>query len=275
MQADLTHESELETPAHSAFGLTSLLGVEFACLTETQAVEWVCDRASSGVGAFVVTANLDHLRRCCVDPEYRTLVEESDLVVADGMPLIWASRVQGAPLLPERVAGSSMTIALCAQAASRGLSVYLLGGDEGVAEEAAATLIDKHPDIRIAGFHCPPFGFEKDESEMELIRSKLAEAKPDLILVALGSPKQEKLIRAIRGTCPEACWMGVGISLSFITGDVVRAPKWVQRAGLEWLHRLIQEPRRLFKRYIVQGIPWGLRLLAHAARKRLRPDRIA
>lgn len=275
MQADLTHESELRAPAQASFEQTSLFGVDFACLTETQAIEWVCDRASSGTGAFVVTANLDHLRRCCVDPEYRTLVEESDLVVADGMPLIWASRVQGAPLLPERVAGSSMTIALCAQAASRGLSVYLLGGDEGVAEEAAATLIDKHPDIRIAGFHCPPFGFEKDESEMELIRSKLAEAKPDLILVALGSPKQEKLIRAIRGTCPEACWMGVGISLSFITGDVVRAPKWVQRAGLEWLHRLIQEPRRLFKRYIVQGIPWGLRLLAHAARKRLRPDRIA
>ncbi|MFG0244493.1 MAG: WecB/TagA/CpsF family glycosyltransferase [Phycisphaerales bacterium JB052] len=269
------HDTELGTPIQTPFEQASLFGVDFACLSEAQAVEWVCDRAASQSGAFVVTANLDHLRRCCVEPEYRKLVEESDLVVADGMPLIWASRVQGAPLLPERVAGSSMTIALCEQAAARGLSVYLLGGDEGVAEQAAATLIDKHPEIRIAGFHCPPFGFEKDESEMELIRSKLAEVKPDLILVALGSPKQEKLIQAIRATCPHACWMGVGISLSFITGDVVRAPKWVQRSGFEWLHRLVQEPRRLFKRYIVQGIPWGLRLLAHAAMKRIRPNRIA
>lgn len=252
------------------FSMVGLLGIEFACITEKQSIDWICERAKEGSGAFVVTANLDHLRRCCVDPDYRALVENADLVVADGMPLIWASQIKGAPILPERVAGSSMTIGLCEQAAARGLSVYLLGGDEGVASRAAEQLKKKHPDIQIAGHHCPPFGFENNEAEMDIIRGKLSTASPSIVLVALGSPKQEKLIRQIRDICPGSCWIGVGISLSFITGDVVRAPLWVQKAGIEWLHRLIQEPRRLFKRYVIQGIPWGIRLLAHAAAARLR-----
>jgi len=270
MPAELITESSTDSAHSTEFEHTSLFRVSIACVTQLQTVDWVCDRAKRKLGAFVVTANLDHLRRCCVDPSYRQLVESSDLVVADGMPLIWASRVQGAPLLPERVAGSSMTTALCEQAAEQGLSVYLLGGDEGIAEQAAAKLVEQHPAMRIAGFHCPPFGFERDDGEMQAIRTKLSDANPDLILVALGSPKQEKLIHSIRETCPNACWLGVGISLSFITGDVVRAPLWVQRIGLEWAHRLVQEPRRLFKRYILQGIPWGLRLIAHAVMKRLR-----
>ncbi len=268
MQAEASHMIRSDQGS-LAFAQTELFGIVFDCVTEAQAVDWVCDHAADKRGGFIVTANLDHLRRCCVDDSYRQLVEEADLVVADGMPLIWASRLQGPPLLPERVAGSSMTIALCAQAAAKGLSVYLLGGDEGVAAQAAATLLEQHPSIRIAGTHCPPFGFERDEDQLSTIRSQLREARPDLVLVALGSPKQEKLIRSIREVCPQACWIGVGISLSFITGDVVRAPLWVQRAGLEWMHRLIQEPRRLFRRYVIQGIPWGLRLLAHSAKVRL------
>lgn len=268
-----TLEMKHDAPQTAAFDSMCLFGVEFACITERQSVEWVCDRAASGQGAFIVTANLDHLRRCCVEPEYRELVNDADLVVADGMPLIWASRVQGPPLLPERVAGSSMTISLCEQAAKRGLSIYLLGGDEGIAERAAEVLLRRHPGIQIAGYHCPPFGFEKSEGEMSSIRDGLTAASPDIVLVALGSPKQEKLIRDIRSVCPNAGWIGVGISLSFITGDVVRAPVWVQRAGIEWLHRLVQEPRRLFRRYVIQGIPWGLRLMAHSAKARLKKTR--
>lgn len=260
-------------PENFSNATVTLLGVELACVTESNCVRWICGRASSGQGAFIVTANLDHLRRCCVDQGYREIVGEADLVVADGMPLIWASRLQGAPLLPERVAGSSITVQLCAEAASRGLSVYLLGGDEGVAARAAEQLKETHPEIQIAGLHCPPFGFEHDPAEMTKIRDMLAAASPHLVLVALGSPKQERLIRDIRGVCPNACWIGVGISLSFLIGDVTRAPIWVQNAGLEWLHRLIQEPRRLFKRYIVHGIPWGIWLMGYSAKARLKKAR--
>lgn len=261
-------ESVQRSTDHSSPSHTTLMGVPFACITEEQAVDWICDRAKHARGAFIVTANLDHLRRCSMDDAYRALVDHADLVVADGMPLIWASRLQGPPVLPERVAGSSMTIALCRQAAHHGLSVFLLGGDEGVAERAAAKLKEQHPTIRIAGHHCPPFGFEHDEGEMDRIRATISDAKADIILVALGSPKQEKLIRDIREISPHSCWIGVGISLSFITGDVARAPLWIQKAGLEWIHRLVQEPRRLFRRYVIQGIPWGIRLLACSAKAR-------
>ncbi|MAO19906.1 MAG: glycosyltransferase [Phycisphaerae bacterium] len=267
------HEMVLDTSYAEKYDTVSLFGVRFACITESQSVDWICDRAESAHGAFIVTANLDHLRRCCVDPSYRAIVEDANLVVADGMPLIWASKIQGAPLLPERVAGSSMTISLCEIAASRGLSIYLLGGDEGVAERAAGVLRERYPKIQVAGYHCPPFGFEKSKEQIDVIRDGLASTSPDIVLVALGSPKQEKLIHEMRSVCPKACWIGVGISLSFITGDVVRAPEWVQKAGIEWLHRLIQEPKRLFRRYVIQGIPWGLRLMAHSTKARMKKTR--
>ena len=250
--------SEDRDPNHP---ITTLMGVEIDCVTLQESILWVCEQAQSGTGGFVVTVNLDHLRRCKLDPSYMNLVKDADLVVADGMPLVWASRVQGEPLVPERVAGSTMTVLLCEEAAKRGLSIYLLGGDEGVAERAAETLRQKYPAIEIAGYHCPPFGFEQSTDEMTKIRDGLIAASPDIVLVALGSPKQERLIQNIRSICPQACWLGVGISLSFLTGDVVRAPGWMQRFGLEWVHRLIQEPKRLFKRYIIHGIPWGVRLM--------------
>ncbi len=266
---EMTHKVQQSV----VYDTVPLFGVQFACVTESQSVDWVCDRAASGQGAFIVTANLDHLRRCRVDPGYRELVDDADLVVADGMPLIWASKVQGPPLLPERVAGSSMTISLCERASARGLSIYLLGGDEGVAERASEVLKKRYPGIQIAGYYCPPFGFEKNAQHMDTIRDSLTAASPDIVFVALGSPKQEKLIREIRSVCPNACWIGVGISLSFITGDVARAPEWVQKAGIEWLHRLIQEPKRLFRRYIIQGIPWGIRLMGHSVKARMKKSR--
>lgn len=239
-----------------------LLGVAFDCVTEDEAVDWICSRSASGQGGFIVTANLDHLRRCRTDPTYANLVAMADLVVADGMPLIWASRLRGKPSLPERVAGSTLVLRLCAAAAHRNIQIFLLGGDPSVAERAACKLLKEYPQLVIAGAHCPPFGFENDLQKMSDIKSALSEVNPGIILVALGSPKQERLIEEIRHLHPAACWIGVGISLSFVAGDVARAPIWMQNCGLEWAHRLGQEPRRLFARYILHGIPWGLKLLS-------------
>jgi N-acetylglucosaminyldiphosphoundecaprenol N-acetyl-beta-D-mannosaminyltransferase len=246
-----------------------LLGVAFDCVTEEEAVNWICSRSESGQGGFIVTANLDHLRRCRIDPTYAQMVANADLVVADGMPLIWASRLRGKPDLPERVAGSTLVLQLCAAAAHRNISIFLLGGDPGVAERAASVLVQKHPQLVIAGTHCPPFGYEKDSKNMSDIQAALAGSHPGILLVALGSPKQEKLINEVRHIHPGACWIGVGISLSFVTGDVTRAPIWMQQCGMEWVHRLAQEPRRLFARYILHGIPWGLRLLSMSIVDRL------
>ena len=180
----------------------------------------------------------------------------------------WASRVAGTPL-PERVPGSDLVLTLPEAAAEAGLSVFLLGGNPGVADAAAARLQAMYPRLGEVGFYCPPFGFEDDPEELSRIRSTLRAARPDLVLVGLGFPKQERVIRALRPELPGAWFVGVGISLSFIAGDQPRAPVILQRVGLEWIHRLWHEPRRLFRRYVVHGIPFSTRLFGWALKRRL------
>ena len=247
----------------------SLLGIPLHAVTEQQTIEHILAALDAGRGGWVVTPNLDHLRRLRRDAEFRELCMEADLRVADGMPLIWASRLQGTPL-PERVAGSALIWSLTAAAASAGRSVYLLGGEPGTADAAATVLARHAPGLRIAGTLCPPVGFEHDPVRLEEMTSELASASPDIIYVALGSPKQERLIQRLRPVVPGAWWLGVGISFSFVAGQVRRAPPWMQRLGLEWVHRLAQEPRRLAHRYLVQGLPFAGQLMVAAALHRLR-----
>ncbi len=239
-------------------------GVRLHAVRESECIAHVLSELGTGRGGVVVTPNLDHLRRCVRDLHFGALVAEADLVVADGMPLVWASRLQGTPL-PERVAGSNLISTLSAAAAAAGRSVFLLGGAEGTAQGAADVLRQRHPDIRIVGTYCPRLGFEKHPRQMAEISQLLTAAAPDIVFVALGSPKQEHLIAKLRPSLPGAWWLGVGVSFSFLTGNVHRAPTWMQRAGVEWAHRLWQEPRRLFKRYIVHGLPFAASLLGRAA----------
>lgn len=236
-------------------------------VTEARTVELAIASLRAGRGGWVVTHNLDHLRLLRRDARFRTVCDQASLRVADGMPLIWASRLAGTPL-PQRVAGSSLISSLSAAAAREGLSVFLLGGDPGAAEGAAAVLRGRHPDLRCAGTLCPPFGFEHDAAMMAEIRRVLAEARPDIVYVALGAPKQEIVIAMLRDAVPRAWWLGVGISFSFLCGQVRRAPQWMQKVGLEWLHRLCQEPRKLGKRYLLQGIPFAVELFMGSARRR-------
>jgi len=243
----------------------------FDAVDQRGAERVILDGLRSGQGGMVVTANLDHLRRYGHDAGYASIADRAELVVADGMPIIWASRLQGTPL-PERVAGSSMVMPLSRAAGQAGLSVYLLGGSPGVAERAAGVLERSCPGLRIAGWACPPVGFEDDAAQMERLESELARSGADLVFVALGSPKQERVIAAFRerGVLENAWWLGVGVSLSLLTGDVRRAPEWMQRAGLEWLHRMIQEPGRLARRYLIDGLPFAARLWMGAAIRRTR-----
>ncbi|HEX8524680.1 MAG TPA: WecB/TagA/CpsF family glycosyltransferase [Tepidisphaeraceae bacterium] len=241
-----------------------LLGVQLHAITEQIAINYILNELDAGSGGVVVTPNLDHLRRCTRDLSFGALVAEADLVVPDGMPLIWASRLQGTPL-PQRVAGSDLISSLSVAAAKRGRSIFLLGGAPGTAEAAAKILQFGEPSLKVAGHYCPSFGFEKNDNEIGKIINMLASAQPDIIFVALGSPKQEYLIQRIRKFLPNAWWLGVGVSFSFLCGDVKRAPRWMQTSGLEWIHRFAQEPRRLFHRYIVVGVPFGTRLIARAA----------
>ena len=222
-------------------------------LTFTQSVECMIALAQAPRRAYVVTANVDHLVRFAREPSLRSLYHDADLVVADGMPVIWASRFLG-KRLPERVAGSDLFPALSARAADEGLSIYLLGGAPGTAERASTILRERHPTLRVAGTYCPDFGFEKDAEECRRIADRIRESQADILFVGLGAPKQELWIAQYRELAGAKLSIGVGISFSFLCGDVVRAPRWMQRCGLEWLHRLVQEPGRLWKRYLVEDM---------------------
>jgi N-acetylglucosaminyldiphosphoundecaprenol N-acetyl-beta-D-mannosaminyltransferase len=251
------------SPAVGGLPLIRLMGVDFAVTTEAEITDLFVDSAVAGQGSWVVTANLDHLRRFACEPDTRALIEEADVVVPDGMPIVVASRLAGIPL-PERIAGSSMVLPIACRAAERGASIFLLGGEPGIAERARDRMLDAAPDLRVAGVHCPPHGFEHDADQLDAIERMLVESAPDIVLLAFSFPKTDALIRRLRPVLPKASLMGVGIAFSFLAGDRRRAPAWMRRTGTEWLHRLVSEPSRLWRRYLLQGLPFAARLLAAA-----------
>ncbi len=244
-------------------------GVPFAKLRMKEVVDLIIHRHSQGYGGWVVTPNIDILHRLGTDASFRALVSsESTVFTADGAPIIWLSRLLGTPL-PERVTGSDIFVELVSEAASNGKSVFLLGGNPGVAEIAARKLQQMYPALCLAGCYAPPFGFEGNAEEIAKIRSFMVTARPDIIFVGLGSPKQEKLIAMLRELLPCSWWLGIGVSFSFVAGDVKRAPIWMRKIGLEWFYRVLQEPKRLFKRYFLINIPFALGLFARNLLKRM------
>lgn len=240
-----------------------IMGARIAAVTEAEAVRTIVDAAIAKRGHWTITTNLDHLRRYQREPVARELIDEADLILADGMPLVWASRLAGMAL-PERIAGSNMIWSISEAASHQNASIFLLGGDPGVADRAARVLLEHYAGLEVVGTLCPPLGFETDEQELDRIQRQVTKAAPHIVFVGLPFPKQELLIRRLRTLMPHASFIGVGKSFSFVAGEVSRAPRWTQRLGLEWLHRLLQEPRRLARRYLVQGVPFALWLLTSA-----------
>lgn len=240
-----------------------LMGVRLDCVTEKQVTTHVIANIRAGAGGWIVTPNVDHLRIISEQPDLLRMVNEASLRVADGMPLVWASRLQGTPL-PERITGAGLVLSLTAAAAKAGASIFLLGGEPGDAEAAAATLKRFNPELKIAGILCPRPGFEHDPLQMTEIGNALHSAKPDLVYSCFGFPKQEIVIRALRERLPSAWFLGLGGSLAIVSGRTRRAPRWMQNLGMEWIWRLGLEPRRLFQRYIVKDLPFAIRLLGNA-----------
>jgi N-acetylglucosaminyldiphosphoundecaprenol N-acetyl-beta-D-mannosaminyltransferase len=177
-----------------------LHNVELHAVTERQAIDHLLDELDAGRGGVVITPNLDHLRRCQTDVHFDALVSEADLVVADGMPLVWASRLQGTPL-PERVAGSSLISTLSEAAAKRGRSVYLLGGARETAKGAAAILAGRYEGLRVAGTFSPAVGFEHEPAQVEEIRQRLAASGADIVMLGLGRPSRSASSRSFAARC--------------------------------------------------------------------------
>lgn len=200
---------------------------------------------------YVVTPNVDHLVKLEDDPEFRDVYARAALVLADGMPLVWASRLLGTPLRA-KVSGSDLFVAFAEVAARRGYRLYFLGGREGAAARAADILAARHPGLTVCGVDSPPLGFEHDHEATRRLVARIRAARPDVLFVGLGAPKQEKWIHRWHEDLGVPVSVGVGVSFEFVAGMVRRAPMWMQRAGLEWAWRLLMEPRRLWRRYLVE-----------------------
>jgi len=250
------------------FRQVTLLGMRVADVDAGGLLDHVFSELAAGRGGWIVTANLDILRRYALDSDARALYDAADLRVADGMPLVWASQIAGRPL-PERVAGSSLTVAIAERAAEEGRSLYLLGGAEGAAAGCRAELEERFPNLEITGTSSPRVSAPTPWSEAEAIAAAV-DGEPDIILVGLGSPKQEHLIQKLKQRFPKAWLMGVGITFSFVAGEVSRAPAWMQRTGLEWVHRMVQEPDRLVRRYLIEDLPFAALLFGEALFERVR-----
>jgi N-acetylglucosaminyldiphosphoundecaprenol N-acetyl-beta-D-mannosaminyltransferase len=225
----------------------AVMGLPFDSVTSGEAVKAIEKLILSGGSHQVATANLDFWLNSLQNAHLHRILAGCSLVVADGMPLVWASKMLGSPLA-ERVTGVDLVPRLAELSAKKGYGIYLLGGQEGVADRAAKLLELKYPGVRIVGTYAPFHGelAQMDHSE---ILNRIHEAKPEILLVAFGNPKQEKWIWMHRKRLGVPVAMGVGASFDILVGDQKRAPRWIQRIGMEWMMRCMQEPSRLGPRY--------------------------
>lgn len=203
--------------------------------------------------SYVVTPNVDHIVRLEKDEELQKVYKNASLILTDGKPLIWISKWYKTPI-KEKISGSDLFPRVCQLAANKNYTMYLLGAAEGAADTAARNLMKKYPGLNIVGTYSPPFGFEKNEQEMNKIKTQIQDVHPDILIVGLGCPKQEKFMYYHCKELGVPISFGLGASIDFEAGNIKRAPKWMSNHGLEWLYRFSKEPKRLFKRYFVDDL---------------------
>ena len=196
---------------------------------------------------------VDHIVRLEKDEELQKVYKNASLILTDGKPLIWISKWYKTPI-KEKISGSDLFPRVCQLAANKNYTMYLLGAAEGVADTAARNLMKKYPGLNIVGTYSPPFGFEKNEQEMNKIKTQIQDVHPDILIVGLGCPKQEKFMYYNCKELGVPISFGLGASIDFEAGNIKRAPKWMSNHGLEWLYRFLKEPKRLFKRYFVDDL---------------------
>lgn len=227
----------------------TMMGCRIDNLTMEETLQTVEGFIASGRPHQHVVVNVDKLVKAQADPELRRIINDCDLVNVDGMPVVWASRWLGQPL-KERVAGVDLFEALMARAADKGWRVFLLGAREEVVAAVRATYETRFPHLVFAGHRN---GYWSDEEEPEVVR-QIAEARADLLFVAISSPKKERFLGAHQATMRVPFAMGVGGTFDVAAGHVRRAPVWMQKVGLEWFFRFLQEPRRMFRRYFIEDM---------------------
>jgi N-acetylglucosaminyldiphosphoundecaprenol N-acetyl-beta-D-mannosaminyltransferase len=250
----------------------AILGVAIDNLTMQEVLDVVEAQIAEGGFHQIATANVDFLINSIHDEELRETLGRCDIVLADGMPLVWASRLLGMRL-KERVAGADLVPRLARLSAERGYRIFLLGSSEESAAGTAVWMEKNFPGACIVGRHSPQY-HPLEEMDHEDILTRIEEARPDILLVAFGNPKQEKWLTMHRHKLKVPVCIGVGGSFDFLSGKTSRAPLWMQNSGLEWFHRMIQEPSRLVKRYarntagLLRYLPVQMAAMAIQAKRR-------
>lgn len=198
----------------------------------------------------VVTVNAQFYVLAQKNGRFRECLKHADYICADGMPIVWACNTFSGQTVP-RIAGVDLIEQLCQHGAAHGLRVFFLGGRPEAAGATARLLSDRYPGLKIAGVSCPEFNFEKRAASLQPVLEHIAQARPHIIFVGLGAPRQELLIHDHIRLLNIPLAVGIGGSFEILSGILARAPKWMQSSGLEWAFRLWQEPRRLWKRYLL------------------------
>lgn len=229
------------------------LNIEIDNLTMDEAIDRIDELIIDKIPSYVVTPNVDHIVKLENDNEFKQVYREADLILTDGMPLIWISKLKKMPI-KEKVSGSDLFPRVCDLAAQKGYKIFLLGAAEGVADKASKNLMEKYNGLEIVGAYSPPYGFEQKEEEIKKIINIVNDVKPDILAVGLGAPKQEKFIYKYRRELNVPISLAIGASIDFEAKNINRAPIWMQRCGLEWFYRLCKEPGRMFKRYLIDDM---------------------
>ena len=235
-------------------------------LSFNEALEQINNLILQRKNAYVVTPNADHVVQLQNDKFFSEIYKYADLVLADGMSLIWASKFLKTSL-KEKISGSDIFPELCRISAQKAYRLFFLGGKPGAAEKSSEKFKKKYPNIIISGTYCPPYGFENVKTENKKIIKILRNTKPDILFVGLGAPKQEKWIYRYKDEYQVPVSIGIGGCFEFESGIIERAPKWMQNNGLEWLWRLVKEPKRLWKRYLVDDMKFFYMVLKQKFRQ--------
>jgi N-acetylglucosaminyldiphosphoundecaprenol N-acetyl-beta-D-mannosaminyltransferase len=250
--SDVSHLKRLSRPLHTPLRCT-IATVPVDRLTLDEATAQIIDvlRQRTAPGPFLIMGpNAQLVTLAQSNPRFAEALRASALNIADGISVVLASMLLGRPI-SERTTGGDLMERLCSESARHGLRVFFLGGLPGAAHQSAIRLQRRYPALSIAGTYCPPLGFEHDSMEGAHVRQLIVEAEPDLLFVAFGAPKQEIWMRENCPTLPIGAALSVGAAFDTQAGLRRRAPRWTHRLGMEWLYRLIREPRRLWRRYLI------------------------
>ena len=230
-----------------------LLNTDVNNLSWEEVLPAIEELIEQGDPAYIVEINVDVVLKMEKDPYLNQIADRADMVLVDGQPLVWIAKWHKRPI-KAKISGSDLVEALCKLAGDKGYSIFILGGAEGVGEQAAEKMLAKYPGMKVAGTYAPPWGFENDEAEQDAINEMISSAQPDILFACLGCPKQEKWVYENyrkHGAKVSVC---AGASVDFMAERVKRAPTWMSDHGLEWFYRFLMEPKRLFKRYFIDDV---------------------